>query len=206
MIEGRPTHRKGDRVGKFGLPEGSEEKKAMATEHLTEIKKWAQELSRKKDESEEVCLNRALILISKNFRVQSHEVAILSVTSDERFLRFLAPDNLREVGQVPLSSGSALVARTVRERRPEIINHFSAMPHASVFEAVPIAEQQRGEPIQKIMSSPILQGDKVIGVLQVCRKGRSAAEAGADFTYPELRELKLIADTLAACVSLCRNS
>jgi GAF domain-containing protein len=177
----------------------------MATEHVTEIKKWVHELARKKNETEEVFLNRALAVVGKNFRVESHEVAILSLTSDERSLRFLAPENLREIGQVPLSSGSALVARTVRDRRPEIINHFSAIPHASVFEAVPIAEQQRGEPIQKIMSSPIMQGDKVIGVLQVSRKGRSAADAGPDFTYPELRELKLIADALAPCVSLCRN-
>ena len=98
-------------------------------------------------------------LISKNFGVQTHEVAILGLTSDGRSLRFLAPDNLRTVGQIPLSSTNSLAARTVREKRPELINHFSVVPHASVFEAVPIAEEQRGDPIQKIMSSPILLGE-----------------------------------------------
>jgi signal transduction protein with GAF and PtsI domain len=175
----------------------------MATEHLVELKKWVQELARHKDESEIVRLNRAVELISKNYNVQPHEVAILGLTSDERSLRFLAPETLREVGRIPLSSGTALAARTVREKRPEAINHFSAVPHASVFEAVPIAEQRRGEPIQKIMSAPIMLAGKVIGVLQVSRKGRTAADSGPDFTNPQLRELKTICDALAPCILVC---
>ena len=120
-------------------------------------------------------------LISKNFGLQPHEVAILGLTSDGRSLRFLAPDNLRTVGQIPLSSTNSLAARTVREKRPEMINHFSVVPHASVFEAVPIAEEQRGDPIQKIMSSPILSAGKVIGVLQVSRKGKAATRCRTRF-------------------------
>jgi hypothetical protein len=57
-------------------------------------------------------------LIGKNFAVTTHEVAVLEITSDERYLRFLAPQNLRAVGQIPLSSTSSLAARTVRENRP----------------------------------------------------------------------------------------
>lgn len=76
------------------------------------------------------------------------------------------------------------------------------VPHASVFEAVPIAEERRGDPIQKIMSSPILASGKVVGVLQVSRKGKAASDAGPDFTHPQLRELKLIADAIAPCVVL----
>src|ERR1700691_1589127 len=115
----------------------------MATEHLLELKKWVNELARRKDEGEVVRLNRAVDLISKTYGVQTHEVAILGLTSDAPSLRFLAPENLRDVGRIPLSSGSALAARTVREKRPEFVNHFSSVPHASVFEAVPIAEQRR---------------------------------------------------------------
>jgi len=176
----------------------------MAGEHISELKKWAAELARKGNEGETVRLNRAIELISNAFSVQSHEVAILGLTPDGRSLQFLAPDALRSVGQIPLSSTNSLAARTVREKRPEMINHFTVVPHASVFEAVPI-EEQRGDPIQKIMSSPIIAAQQVIGVLQVSRRGKALAESGPDFTYPQLRELKTISDALAPCLLLCNK-
>ena len=177
----------------------------MASEHIGELKKWATDVARKGGNGEPVQLVRVLELISKNFGLKAHEVAILGLTSDGRSLRFLAPDNLRTVGQIPLSSTNSLAARTAREKRPELINHFSVVPHASVFEAVPITEEQRGDPIQKIMSSPIQAGGKVVGVIQVSRKGKAMTDAGPDFTHPQLRELKLIADALAPCISICNN-
>ncbi|HXJ17284.1 MAG TPA: GAF domain-containing protein [Candidatus Polarisedimenticolia bacterium] len=175
----------------------------MATEYIGDLKKWVAELARKADEGESVRLNRAVDLISRNFGVRTHEVAILGLTSDERSLRFLAPDSLRIVGQIPLSSTNSLAVRTLRDKRPELVNHFSTVPHASVFEAVPISDDQRGEPIQKIMSSPILLGNRAIGVLQVSRKGANLADTGPDFTQPQLRELKTISDALAPCIMLC---
>ncbi len=172
----------------------------MASEYLGELRKHLAELAHATETGEPVQLTHAILLISKNFAVQPHEVGILALAADTRFLRFLMPENLRTVGMIPLSSTNSLASRTVREKRPEIVNHFSFVPHASVFEAVPIAEEQRGEAIQKIMSSPITLNGKVIGVIQVSRKGKTAAEAGPDFTHPELRELKTIADLLAPCV------
>jgi GAF domain-containing protein len=175
----------------------------MASEYILELKKWVGGAARHSDDRKSVEANRAIDLISKAFGVQAHEVAILGLTSDGRSLRFLAPNNLRVIGQIPLSSTSSLAARTVREKRPEIINHFSVVPHASVFEAVPITESERGEPIQKIMSAPIVSAGNVIGVIQVSRKANAAAEAGPDFTQPELQELKVISDTLAPFVLRC---
>ncbi len=176
----------------------------MPSEHIGDLKKWVNELARQGEEAESIRLNRAVELISRNFGVQMHEVAILGLTSDEKSLQFLAPDTLRTVGQIPLSSTKALAARTVREKRPELVNHFSVVPHASVFEAVPINESERAEAIQKIMSAPITLEGRVIGVVQVSRKGKAAGDAGADFTYPQLRELKTIADALAPCIFLCK--
>ena len=172
----------------------------MASELINDLKKWASDFSQTPTDGDEAPLKGAVSLISRNFSVRPHEVAILGLTPDKKSLRFLAPENLRAVGQIPLSSTNSLAARTVREKRPEIINHFSVVPHASVFEAVPITEDQRGEAIQKIMSSPIVSGGQVIGVLQISRKGRVAVDAGADFTYPQLRELKTISDALAPCI------
>ncbi len=96
-----------------------------ATDNLTELKKWVAELSRKTNDEEGVRLNRAVELIARTFEVQLHEVAILGLTPDGRSLRFLAPDSLRAVGQIPLSSGSALAARTMRELAPGNREPFS---------------------------------------------------------------------------------
>jgi hypothetical protein len=176
----------------------------MPSEYVGELRRLGQETVRKGAPCESGDLVRAADLIGKNFAVQPHEVAILGRATDERFLRFIVPESLRTVGQIPLSSTNSLAARTVREKRAEIINHFSVVPHASVFEAVPIPpELVRGEPIQKIMSMPVMLDKKVVGVIQVSRKGATSAEAGPDFTHPQLRELKTIADALAACLPLC---
>jgi hypothetical protein len=174
----------------------------MSSEHISDLKKWVGEVVRESTNGEFVGLNRVVDLVSKNFGVQPHEVAILVLTADDRFLRFVIPEKLREMGQIPLTSTNSLAARTAREKRPEVINHFAVVPHSSVFEAVPIVEEQRGEAIQKIMSAPILQERKIAGVIQVSRKGRTAADSGPDFTHPQLRELKTVADLLGPCIPL----
>jgi len=52
------------------------------------------------------------------------------------------------------------------------------------------------------MSAPILLDRKIVGVIQVSRKGKTASDAGPDFTHPQLRELKAVADTLAECIPM----
>lgn len=177
----------------------------MASEHIGELKQWVGELARLGGEGETVRLNRAVDLIAKNFGVRPDEVAILGFTTSERALCFLAPDNLRQIGEIPLTSITSLAVRSARDRRPEVINHFSMVPHASVFEGVPLGEQGRGDPIQKIMSAPIMLGTRVVGVVQVSRKAREMSDAGPDFTQAQLRELTVVCDALAPCVILCRN-
>src|SRR5579862_2566811 len=177
----------------------------MTGEHIGDLKKWVTELARQRNEGDTVRLDRAVELIGKNFGVQTHEVAIMGLTSDERSLRFLAPDNLRTIGQVPLSSGNSLAARTFREKRPEVVNHFTVVPHASVFEGVPVSEEQRTPPIQKFMSSPIMLGSRAIGVIQISRKAKTLGDAGPDFTQSQLRELKIISDALAPCILSCNK-
>src|SRR5438270_10443709 len=93
--------------------------------------------------------------IAKNLNVKPDEVAILAVSEKWRHLYFLVPDALRNVGHIPLSSNSALAARTVKESRPDIVNNFASVRHASVFENVR-AETLTASAIQKIISAPIL--------------------------------------------------
>ena len=120
--------------------------------------------------------------IAKHFHVKADEVAILAVSEKWRHLYFLVPAALRNVGQIPLSSTSALAARTVRDSRPEINNNFTPARHASVFEGVK-ADTLTASAIQKIISAPILADGKVIGVIQISRKSATVGEAGPDFTW-----------------------
>lgn len=138
--------------------------------------------------------------VGRVFSVRADEVAMLSLAEDGRFLRFCVPEQLQTVGGIPITSGSALAARTTREKRAEIVNNFSIVPHASVFEAVRL-NNQRGEPIQKIMSAPILNDGKVLGVIQVSRKAKLATSA-SDFTANDLKHLVSIAELLAPALSL----
>jgi|ERR1700680_2160666 len=145
-------------------------------------------------------LVEVLHVVGKAFAVQPDEIAIL-VVFQGRFLKFLIPAKLQSIGQIPLTSATSLAARTARERKPELINHFTAVPHASVFEAVPLFDQ-RGDPIQKIMSAPFILDGKSIGVIQVSRKSKTVATAGPDFTPQNLRDLVAFAGALAPCIPL----
>jgi len=131
--------------------------------------------------------------IAKELGVKADEVAILAVSTRWQHLHFLVPQPLKNVGFIPLTSHSALAARTVRESRPEINNDFSGARHATVFEGVRTA-MASGESILKIISAPILYEGKVVGVMQISRKGADTATCGPDFT----------AEDLGKVLALCR--
>ena len=57
-----------------------------------------------------------------------------------------------------------------------------------------------GEAIQKIISAPILSEGKVIGVIQISRKGSSAVEAGPDFTPDDLGKVLAICKPLGKLI------
>jgi hypothetical protein len=122
--------------------------------------------------------------IGKNLGVKSDEVGILGLSARWRHLYFIVPETLKNVGFIPLTSNSALAARTARESRPEINNNFGTARHATVFEGVKTGDS--AEAIQKIISAPILAGEKVIGVIQISRKGGNTKSAGPDFTPADL--------------------
>ena len=145
------------------------------------------------------------MLFRSVFRLRADEVAVLEIVPPGKLLRFVLPEGLRAVGTIPLNSGSALVARTARLRRVDILNNFPACRHASVFEGVPLGRRY-DEAIQKIMSAPILHDNRVIGVVQLCRKGNSPMDAGPDFTSSDMAEMKGLANLLARFLALSRSS
>src|SRR5271170_4813209 len=131
--------------------------------------------------------------IAKSIGVKPDEVALMGVSTRWRHLHFLVPESLKQVGFIPLSSTSAIAARTARESRPDIINNFASVRHATVFEGVKVSGEA-SELIQKLISAPILSGEKVVGVIQVSRKGANPSLAGPDFS----------ADDLGKVLALCK--
>jgi GAF domain len=167
----------------------------MATSLVSELERLANALDADESSAGEISMPALAEKIAKELHVKVDEVAILGVSNRWRHLHFLAPAALKNVGFVPLTSNSALAARTARESRPEINNNFSAVRHATVFEGVKAATTT-GESIQKIISAPILNEGKVVGVMQISRKGESPVTAGPDFTAEDLRKVLAICHPL----------
>jgi hypothetical protein len=159
----------------------------------SELERIANALESDATASAQISLTGIAERIAKNLGVRPDEVALMGVSNRWRHLHFLVPESLKKVGFIPLSSTSAIAARTARESRPDIINNFAGVRHATVFEGVKIGGET-SEIIQKLISAPILSGDKVVGVIQVSRKGTNPSVAGPDFT----------ADDLGKVLALCK--
>jgi transcriptional regulator with GAF, ATPase, and Fis domain len=144
--------------------------------------------------------------LAKAFSVHNDEVAILKL--EKTNLRFLYPAKLGNVGSIPLNTTTSVAARTASTKRAEAINNFAQTKHASIFEAVELSpkaqhvvgqKDEKHSPIQKLMTVPVVSPTGVLGVVQICRKGKSAPEAGADFSPADLQRLVAIATALAKC-------
>ncbi len=134
------------------------------------------------------------------FQAKKDEVAMLRVSADGRMLSFLYPTKLAKVGSIPLTASHSLAAKTIRDKRGEIVNNFAIYKHATVFEAVDLSEADKAAPIQKIMSAPMIVDGKVVGVMQVSRKGRAGDPPGPDFTPRDLTDLTNVGTILGRLV------
>jgi hypothetical protein len=147
--------------------------------------------------------------LAKLFRVRRSEVALMRL--EHGTLKFLSPPELATAGSIPLSSSTAVAARTAGTKKVEIFNGFTKVKHAGIFEKVKLgksddtdqADQSERAPIQKLISCPILdpQG-KVLGVLQVSRKAFDPPSAGPDFTLDDAQFIERIAEVLAQAAFL----
>jgi hypothetical protein len=146
--------------------------------------------------------------LAKVFAVRPDEVAILKLERSN--LHFAHPAKLQQVGSIPLNNSTSVAARTATTKRAEVMNNFAQMKHASVFESVELGAPKQhtiGTPkvhkqaqiIQKLMSVPVMGPAGVLGVIQICRKGKSAPESGADFGPLDLQKLVQLANTLSKC-------
>src|SRR5258708_17354762 len=159
----------------------------------TELERVGDAMDGEAGDSPQISFASVAERIAKNLSVRTAEVAILGASHRWRHLHFVVPEALKNVGFIPLSSKSALAARTTRDSRPEIINDFTSVNHASVFEGVKFAAEGP-EVIQKIISAPILSADRVVGLIQITPKGHHPTAPAPDFT----------SDDLGKVLSLCK--
>lgn len=146
-------------------------------------------------------LNRLAAQISHAFKAKKEEVAILRLSNDAKMLSFLFPIKLSVVGAIPLTTTHSLAAKTIRDKRGEIVNNFPTYKHPTVFEAVDLSEQEKAVPIQKIMSSPMVVDGKVVGVIQISRKARPGEPVGPDFTQADMAQLSTVGSILGKFLS-----
>ena len=141
-------------------------------------------------------LNRLAAQISSGFKAKKEEVAILRLYPDSRVLSFLFPIRLAVIGAIPLTTAHSLAAKTIRDKRGEIVNNFPNYKHPTVFEAVDLSDEEKAVPIQKIMSSPMILEGNVVGVIQISRKARPGDPVGPDFTPADLAQLATVGSVL----------
>ena len=162
----------------------------MAEMDLTlTVAKHVEEMRKAGGPPTEEALNRLTAQIAMGFGSKKEEVAILRLSPDGRFLHFVFPIKLSKIGAIPVTTTHSLATKNIRDKKGEIVNNFSVYKHPTVFEAVDLSEQAKAEPIQKIVSAPMMVEGKVVGVIQVSHKGTGGTALGPDFTQSNLAEL-----------------
>src|ERR1700723_665259 len=147
------------------------------------------------------------MVLATVFNVQYAEVALLRL--DGGLLTFIFPEHLRTTGAIPISS-KAVAAHTALSKKAEIFNNFARVKHASIFETIKpngsdAEEAAQPNPIQKLMSVPIMDRDStVVGVIQISRKALDARFA-QDFSREDLHDLELAAEILASAPAIMLN-
>jgi len=129
-------------------------------------------------------LRHSVDFFAAAFGVHHDEVAIFELDRAKTILHFLVPEKLRKVGFIPLSSLDSLAARTAREVDVFLENTFATRRHTGFFEKIRLGEgmQPPPQPIQKIISAPLVGPGGVCGVIQISRKGESGDPTLPDFS------------------------
>ncbi len=141
-------------------------------------------------------LTKLAVQIGTAFGAKKDEVAILRLSPDGKMLSFLYPIKLQRIGEIPLTTAHSLATKTIRDKRGEIVNNFSVYKHPTVFEAVDLSAEDKASPIQKIISVPMITEGRVVGVIQISRKGTPGDPIGPDFTPNDITELTAVGSIL----------
>lgn len=118
-------------------------------------------------------------------------VFVLSANKDGRLLEFVYPPRLKGT-MVPVDSRS-IVGRTACNKRFYISNNTHAERDFIFLDSI---MSRKGDPIQKMITCPVIFADKVVQVIQVTRRGVNPSEAGKDFTKEDVEKIKTYVDKL----------
>ncbi len=141
-------------------------------------------------------LNQLATQLATPFKAKKEEVAILRLSADGRMLSFVFPLKLAKIGAIPLTTSHSLAAKTIRDKKGEVVNNFSVYKHPTVFEAVDLSAEEKAAPIQKIVSAPMVVDGKVMGAIEISRKGKPGEPVGPDFSVHDLAELMTVGSIL----------
>lgn len=160
------------------------------------IAKMVEDMRKVEGYPSEDALNHLAAQLSMPFKAKKDEVAILRLSPDGRMISFVFPTRLSKVGSIPLTTSHSLAAKTIRDKRGELVNNFSVYKHPTVFEAVDLSAEEKATPIQKIVCAPMIVDGKVVGVLQISRKAKPGDPVGPDFTPNDMAELTTVGTIL----------
>jgi hypothetical protein len=146
--------------------------------------------------------DRVVRTIAPAFRVENDEVAILMLSRDGKHLKFAAPRRFADLGSIPVTKRDSIAVNILGKKVGEAINNVRMVKHVAFFESVKLRE--KADPIQKMITVPILDGAEAVGVAQISRKGESAGESGADFTDGDVRRAQEMFQSVGPFLSKAR--
>lgn len=132
---------------------------------------------------------------AETFGRQGDEIGILMANRDARYLRFVAPRKLCDLGTIPMTKRDSIAVGVFIRKVGEANNNVPLVRHVAFFESVKLADKV--QPIMKMVTVPILADGVVIGVAQVSKKGETLASAGPDFTAQDIHRVAEYFDGVA---------
>lgn len=134
---------------------------------------------------------KALQLMSdylrERFQVAPDEVALFKLVDDDH-LSFVLPRELVNKGTIPVNASQSVAAKTVTSMKAACFNDFQSQRHITFFEGIKINAEVKGL-IQRMLCAPIVHDKKVIGIIQISRKGPDQVQCGAPFAPSDLDNL-----------------
>lgn len=131
--------------------------------------------------------------LSKKFNLTQESVFVLSAGKDGKLLEFVYPLWLKGT-MVPIDNRS-VSGRAANTGRPYISN---SVQDEREFIVLACLMNKKGDPIQKMITCPIIFADKVIDVIQIARRGLKPYESGPDFKREDVEKMKSVIDELLA--------
>lgn len=146
--------------------------------------------------------DRVVKAASQAFSCKTDEVAILVLTSDGKHLRFVAPRKFTDLGTIPTTKRDSIAVGVFSRRVGEATNNVPLVKHVAFYETVKLRE--KAAPIQKMVTVPVLRGDRAVGVAQISRKGENPPAAGPDFTAADVRKVQHFFEQVAPYLESAR--